>query len=159
MRLQSGIPDQVGMSPDRIQQVRAQARRWVEQGGTPTLVVLAARRGVIVLHEAFGVLRPGADAPPVPLDALFPMASLAKIITATAILILVEEGRVGLNRPVQEYLPEYIGEGKDAVLVHHLLTHTSGWRGDDVAAHVARKQGTVVIPRRSRPNTRSCRSS
>jgi CubicO group peptidase (beta-lactamase class C family) len=74
------------------------------------------------------------------------MASLAKVITASAILLLAEDGRVGLNRPVQEYLPEYVGEGKDQVLVHHLLTHTSGWRGDAVAAHVARKQGTVAIP-------------
>jgi CubicO group peptidase (beta-lactamase class C family) len=113
---------------------------------TPTLVVLAARRGVIVLHEAFGVLRPGPGAPPTAPDSLFPLASLAKVITATAILILVEDGLVGLNRPVQDYLPEYVGEGKDAVMVHHLLTHTSGWRGDDVAAHVARKQGTVAIP-------------
>lgn len=146
MQLRSGSPDDVGMSRERIQQVRAQARSWVEQGMTPTLVVLAARRGVIVLHEAFGVLRPGPDAPPVALDALFPLASLAKVITATAIMILVERGQVGLNRPIQEYLPEFAGDGKDAVMVHHLLTHTSGWRQEEVTAFAERKRGTIVLP-------------
>ena len=134
------------MSPGGIQLVKERARSWVQQGITPTLAVLAARRGVIVLHEAFGVLQPGPDSPPIERDSLFPLASIAKVITATAVMILVEDGLVGLNRPVQEYLPEFAGEGKDAVMVHHLLTHTSGWRDDEVIAHEARKRGTVEIP-------------
>jgi CubicO group peptidase (beta-lactamase class C family) len=50
-------------------------------------------------------------------------------------MLLVEEGLLGLNRPVREYLPEFVGVGKDVVMVHHLLTHTSGLRDEDVDAH------------------------
>jgi CubicO group peptidase (beta-lactamase class C family) len=51
----------------------------------------------------------------------------------------VEDGLLGLNRPVQEYLPAFVGEGKENVMVHHLLTHTSGLREEDVPRHVQRK--------------------
>jgi CubicO group peptidase (beta-lactamase class C family) len=79
-----------------------------------------------VLHEAFGRLTPDDDAPPVKRDTIYPLTSLTKPITATAAMLLVEDGLLGLQRPVSEYLPEFSGEGKQAVMVHHLLTHTSG---------------------------------
>jgi CubicO group peptidase (beta-lactamase class C family) len=41
-------------------------------------------------------------------------------------MLLVEDGFLGLNRPVQEYIPEFTGEGKERVMVHQLFTHTSG---------------------------------
>jgi CubicO group peptidase (beta-lactamase class C family) len=61
-------------------------------------------------------------------------------------MILVEDGLLGLNRPVAEYIPEFVGAGKEAVLVHHLLTHTSGLRDEDVFAHIEKKRGSVTIP-------------
>jgi CubicO group peptidase (beta-lactamase class C family) len=113
----------------------------------PALAIAVARRGVIVLHEAFGQLTPAPDSPPLPLDAIYPLASLSKPVTATAAMILVEEGRLGLNRPVAEYIPEFVGEGKAAVTVHHLLTHTSGLTMQDVQLHIEkRSQEGVRIP-------------
>ncbi|GAG38496.1 unnamed protein product, partial [marine sediment metagenome] len=53
---------------------------------------------------------------------------------------------LGLNRPVSWYIPEFVGEGKDAVMVHHLLTHTSGLRDEDVDAHAEGKKGTIDVP-------------
>jgi CubicO group peptidase (beta-lactamase class C family) len=67
---------------------------------------------------------------------MFDLQSLGKPITATAIMLLVEDGLLGLNRPVVEYLPEFTGEDKSAVTVFHLLTHTSGLRDDDIEAYV-----------------------
>jgi CubicO group peptidase (beta-lactamase class C family) len=61
-------------------------------------------------------------------------------------MILVEEGLVGLNRPLQEYIPEFAGEGKDAVKVHHLLTHTSGWEDEVVEVHIKERRGRAEIP-------------
>jgi CubicO group peptidase (beta-lactamase class C family) len=129
-----------------VRHVAALAEEWVAEGVTPALVVLVARRGLIVLHEAFGRLTPEPDSPPVQRDTIYSLASITKPITATAAMILVEEGLLSLNRPVAEYLPEFAGEGKDAVMVHHLLTHTSGLRDEDVDAHAAKKRGTVEIP-------------
>jgi CubicO group peptidase (beta-lactamase class C family) len=132
-RLRFGDPEGVGMAPYQLRRISELSKRWVGDGVTSALLLLVARRGTIVLHEARGQLRPEEDAPPLPLDAIFPMASLTKPVTATAVMCLAEEGLLGLTRPVREYIPEFVGEGKDAVLVHHLLTHTSGLREADVA--------------------------
>jgi CubicO group peptidase (beta-lactamase class C family) len=134
------------MSARRVRHVGQLAAGWVAQGITSALVILVARRGVVVLHEACGRLMPDDNAPPVTRDTIYPLTSLTKPITATAAMLLVEDGLLGLQRPVSEYLPEFIGEGKQAVLVHHLLTHTSGLRDEDVNAHAAQKRGVVAVP-------------
>jgi CubicO group peptidase (beta-lactamase class C family) len=135
MTLRYGDPEEAGMSGARIHRLTELAERWVTDGVTPTLVLLVARKGVIVLHEAFGKLGPESDASPLQRDSIFQLQSLSKPITATLIMQLVDDGLLGLNRPVQEYIPEFTGPGKDAVMVHHLLTHTSGLDQADVQAH------------------------
>jgi serine-type D-Ala-D-Ala carboxypeptidase len=146
MKLRSGTPAEAGMSPQRVRHVAELAQSWVAQGITPALVVLAARRGVIVLHEAFGRLTPEPDSPPLQRDTIYPLASITKPITATAAMILVEEGLLGLNRPVSEYITEFTGEGKGAVMVHHLLTHTSGLTDEGLGAHARKKKGSTQTP-------------
>ena len=146
MQLRLGEPEEVGMSARRVRHVGQLAAGWVAQGITSALVILVARRGVVVLHEAFGRLTPDDNAPPVKRDTIYPLSSLTKPITATAAMLLVEDGLLGLQRPVSDYLPEFSGEGKQAVMVHHLLTHTSGLRDEDVNAHAAKKRGVVASP-------------
>jgi CubicO group peptidase (beta-lactamase class C family) len=146
MQLRPGTPAEAGLSAARIKHIADLAANWTAQGLTPALVVLVARRGIVVLHEAFGRLASEPQAPPVQLDTLFPLSSITKPITATAAMILVEDGLLGLNRPVCEYIPEFTGEGKQAILVHHLLTHTSGLRDVDIDTYIAQQQGTAAIP-------------
>jgi CubicO group peptidase (beta-lactamase class C family) len=134
--LRYGTPAEAGMLPERVALARGVAERLVKQGETPSLIVLAARRGVIFLHEAFGVHGPEAGAAPLERDGLFPIASLSKPVTATLLMGLVEDGLVGLNRPAVEYLPELCGEGTQEILVHHLLTHTSGFEEEALNAFV-----------------------
>ena len=124
------------MSRERIDRVRRLCAGWVEEGNSPALQVVVARRGTIVLHDAWGRLGPEDDDPPLTTDSIFPLASITKPITAAAVMCLVEDGLLGLNRPVQEYLPEFVGDGKDAVMVHHLLTHTSGLTEPGVTAYL-----------------------
>ena len=59
-------------------------------------------------------------------DDPFLLTSITKAITAIQILRLVEAGLLDLWTPVAEHLPDFVGEGKASVLVHHLLSHTSG---------------------------------
>jgi CubicO group peptidase (beta-lactamase class C family) len=149
-RLRPGSPEEAGMVPERIDHSRDLCTRWVREDHTPTLGVCVARRGVIVLHEAFGVLGPGPDSPPLARNALFPATSVTKPITATLVMQLVEDGLLGLNRPVVDYLPEVSGEGTEEVLVHHLLTHTSGYpffSDPPWVEHLAKKlQAGVKLP-------------
>jgi CubicO group peptidase (beta-lactamase class C family) len=90
------------MSAQRIAHAADLAASWVADGLTPALTVLVARRGIVVLHEAFGRLTPAPDAPPLQRDTIYPLMSVTKPVTATAAMILVEEGLLGLNRPVAE---------------------------------------------------------
>src|SRR5438105_1651274 len=86
-----------------------------------------------VEHTAgFGVTN--LDNPlPVDEDTLFQVGSITKTFTATAVMRLVDEGRLDLDRPVQIYLPDFrLAEPNVAATVttRHLLTHTAGWIGD-----------------------------
>ena len=144
-KLRPGTAEEAGMSGQRVQHIVDLAKGWVAEGITPSLVVLVAHKGVVVIHEAFGHLTPEEDSPPLKLDTIFPLSSLTKPITATAAMILVEDGLLGLNRPVQWYVPEFTGEGKQAVMVHHLLTHTSGLRDEELDAHAQKRGATVEI--------------
>jgi CubicO group peptidase (beta-lactamase class C family) len=58
-------------------------------------------------------------------DSIFDLASLTKVYTAILTLQLVDQGRIDLAAPVQRYLPEFTGAGKDAVTIAMLLAHTS----------------------------------
>ena len=59
--------------------------------------------------------------------SVWDLASLTKVIaTTTALAQLVEAGRVALDAPVERYVPEWTGGGRDAVTIRHLLTHSSG---------------------------------
>lgn len=139
MQLREGRPEEAGIPPERIKPILELCEGWVEDGSTPALIVLVARQGVIFLHEAWGRLGPEPDSPLVVRDSLFGVASISKVVAATAVMLLVEEGKIGLHRPVQEYIPEFSAEGTEKILVRHLLTHTSGLRDEEVDELYERK--------------------
>lgn len=100
---------------------------------------------------AFGILRGGqltmrgfgitnADNPqPLTPETVFPIASISKTVTATAIMRLVEQGMVELTAPVQRYVPEFAVKDPAVtrnVAIWHLLTHTAGWEGQLTPADV-----------------------
>jgi CubicO group peptidase (beta-lactamase class C family) len=92
------------------------------------VVVMVARDGKLVYARAAGLADREAKLP-VREDTLFRWASMTKPITAVAALMLVEQGKLGLDDPIEKYLPEYKFQhaGKPAkITVRHLLTHTSG---------------------------------
>ncbi len=82
-------------------------------------------------------------------ETLWDLASLTKVIaTTTALAQLVERGGVELDAPVQRYLPEWTGEGKDAVTMRHLLTHSSGlpaFRNYDQQTHDPDSLATLIF--------------
>jgi CubicO group peptidase (beta-lactamase class C family) len=72
------------------------------------------------------------DPLPVTEHTVFPIASISKTFAATAMMRLVEQGKVDLNAPVRRYLPAFRVQDEIVsreVTVWHLLTHTSGWEG------------------------------
>jgi uncharacterized protein YbbC (DUF1343 family)/CubicO group peptidase (beta-lactamase class C family) len=90
-------------------------------------VLLVGHNGRVVYRKAFGwrTLEPQRE--PMTADTIFDLASLTKCIaTTTAILKLVQDGRISLNDPVALYLPEFAQNGKHDITIRELLTHYSG---------------------------------
>ncbi|KRE40923.1 serine hydrolase domain-containing protein [Paenibacillus sp. Soil522] len=143
--LKEGRASECGMSQERVERVKRVASDMEHQGITPAQVVVAARRGTVVVHQADGKFGGEQGTKGLSINALFPLCSVTKLFTAAAILMLVEEGKIGLNRPVVDYIPEFTGEGKRAVAVHHLLTHTSGIDPERLWEHKDGKRGSVDL--------------
>ena len=78
-------------------------------------------------HKAFGNRALVPERETMQEDTIFDAASLTKVVACTpAVMLLVERGQVRLDATVQAYLPGFTGDGKGAVTVRELLTHTSG---------------------------------
>ena len=118
----------VGMSADRLETIDRLVRRGITAGGYPGASVIIGRRGYSVFEKGYGRLGwTSGNAAVVPDESIYDLASLTKVVgTATAAMILYDEGRLELDAPVSRYLPSFSGGDKDNVTVRQLLTHTSG---------------------------------
>ncbi len=93
----------------------------------PGCVLLIAKDGKILRHKAFGHLTYDLNSRNVETNTIYDLASLTKVIaTTTATMLLVSKGLLDIEKPVQFYLPEFIGKNKEKVLVKNLLLHNSG---------------------------------
>jgi CubicO group peptidase (beta-lactamase class C family) len=104
--LPAAKPEDVGLAPDRLLRIHEMIMRRVEAGDISGAVTMVARRGRLVHFEAHGLMDIEAKKP-MAKDALFRLASSTKPITATAILILMEEGKLKLTDPVSKFIPEF----------------------------------------------------
>ncbi len=128
----------------------------ISAGDAPGAVVLITRHGQVLYRKAFGhrSLQPSVE--PMTPDTIFDLASLTKCVaTTTAVMQLVEQGKLRLNDPVSLYLPEFATNGKDQITVRQLLTHYSGLRPDldltpvwsgSQAAHNLLARETLLYP-------------
>ena len=94
-----------GFSRERLARIRPALEREAERGSFPGCVVAVARNGQVVHMEAVGH-QDAARTRPMPIDAIFLQASMTKPITSVAAMMLVEEGRMKLNDPITNWMPE-----------------------------------------------------
>lgn len=138
-------PEEAGMNRTILQRANDLLREAVETGQTPGAVLLVVRDGQIVWSHAEGVERQGGN--PVSTKTVYDQASLTKpVVTATAILQLVERGMVRLQDPVSTYLPDFHSQGdsdngSDPIRLIHLLTHTSGMPAYPPVAELLQQAG------------------
>ena len=111
--------------------VDAVIEQAIHDGNIPGAVLIVGHNGQVIYRKAYGsrALEPRRE--PMTLDTIFDLASLTKVIvTTTAVMQLVERGKVRLNDPVAKYLPEFKQNGKEDITVRQLLTHYSGLEPD-----------------------------
>jgi CubicO group peptidase (beta-lactamase class C family) len=98
-----------------------------DDGTVPGLVLLVAVGGNVVFHEGFGARQLVPRKLPVFRDTLFDVASITKaVVTAVLAMREVGAGRIALETPVVELLPEFEGADRARVTIRQLLAHTSG---------------------------------
>jgi CubicO group peptidase (beta-lactamase class C family) len=125
--LTTGTPEEVGMSPTILEAGVKLYREAIEDGELVGTVLLVAKDGKVVLHEALGWRHKGKNLP-MEKNTMFRMASNTKPSVATGISILVEEGKLGYDDPVREYIPSFDNYRAGFIQIKHLLSHTSGLR-------------------------------
>lgn len=128
----------LAFTPEGVKQaLDAQLSRLVESNATPGVVALILHEGRPIYRGAAGRRDP-ASAEPIADAQLFRLASMTKVVTAAAAMILVEDGKLGLDDPVSKYLPEFANlqvlqadgtsvPARRPPTVRELLTHQAGF--------------------------------
>ncbi len=160
--LDTAHPADIGLNPQRTQQVVNVLQDSVDRQHIPGAVVMVARQGRIGLFEAIGQQDP-ATGTPMRTDSIFRIYSMTKPLVSVAIMMLVERGRLLISDPVSRWLPEYNNQpvlGNAGLVpawqtptVQDLLRHTAGltyeFLGD---SPVQREYAKVNIASRGRSN-------
>jgi CubicO group peptidase (beta-lactamase class C family) len=132
-------PEQLGLSPVRLQRLSDAFKREVDKGTLPGATVLVARRGQIGWFDAIGKQSPLAAAP-MTQDSIFRIFSMTKPIVSIGIMMLIEDGHFLLGDAVAKFIPEFANQKvgverngelelvplKRQMTVQDLLRHTSG---------------------------------
>jgi CubicO group peptidase (beta-lactamase class C family) len=141
----AATPESVGLSAERLQRLRTVMQQYVDEGRAAGIVTYVARNGRVVHHEAFGKADVEAGVP-MKRDTIFRIASQTKAFTSVAVMMLVEEGKIGLADPLSKYIPAWakttvalpppagavagspvsVVSAKRAITIRDLLTHTAG---------------------------------
>lgn len=132
-----------------IPAVTAAVKEFVEKKEITGVVTIVATRDKIVHLSAVG--QADTAGTPMAVDTMFWIASMTKPITASAIMMLQDEGKLSVDDPVEKYLPELADlktvDGKSGKLtLRHLLTHTSGLAEATNEQAVAAKTLAELIP-------------
>lgn len=139
--LVSASPADASMSVDRLSRIDHMIESAIADEEIPGAVALIARHGKIIYHRAFGAADPAGNA--LATDSIFRIASQTKAITATAVMMLWEEGHFKLDDPLSKFLPEFANPtvlvayghdtrrystrpAKNEITIRQLITHNSG---------------------------------
>ncbi|MEP6733583.1 MAG: serine hydrolase [bacterium] len=99
----------------------------IAEGSAPGAAIAVGRYGRIVHLRGYGKLDYAAESPDVDVGSLYDLASLTKVVATTTIaMILEQEGKLDIERPVHLYLPEFDAPDKASITVRMLLTHSGG---------------------------------
>src|SRR5919109_3491269 len=126
---------------DGVVRIAAEGHR---QSGAPGMSVAVVLDDRLAWSDGFGLADVENDVP-ARANTVYRIASISKPIAATAVMQLVERGRVSLDDPIQKYVPRFPAKGDQTITVRHLLTHTSGirhYRGGEMES--SREYETVI---------------
>lgn len=148
--LRQSDPHKHGVTDAELDALRAILRKAVADHTVPGVSLLLAHKGDVIFKEAFGDFH---------IDQKAFMASSSKPVTATVMMILVDQGKLALDDPLEKYLPEFKGitiKGKlpaKPPTVRHVLCNMSGLPGDFLAESMIRRfrKGVGKVENNAKP--------
>jgi CubicO group peptidase (beta-lactamase class C family) len=111
-------PESLGLDPGKLARLFERAEREIRDGVLPSCQLAVARHGKLAAVRTIGAAND---------DSMYVIFSCSKAITSATAWQVIEEGKLGLDERVADILPEFASNGKDAVRVEQLFTHTSGF--------------------------------
>jgi uncharacterized protein YbbC (DUF1343 family)/CubicO group peptidase (beta-lactamase class C family) len=153
----AGLSAQGAVDSTRFAKIDDVINADIKDKKLPGAVVVVGQGDAIHYRKVYGnrALLPTVE--PMTMDTVFDMASLTKVVaTTSAVMMLVEDGRIRLSDPVAQFIPEFAKYGKNRVTIRHLLTHMSGlrpdvdladpWVGHDAAIQLANEEVLMAPP-------------
>lgn len=138
--LPTAKPEEAGLSAEKLARIGPAVKALIDDHKVAGAITMIARQGKVVYFEALG-LRDVESGKPMERDTIFRIYSMTKPITSVAVMMLVEEGKIGLDDPVSKHLGElkglkvFLKAGESGVeteaskrepAVRDLLRHTAG---------------------------------
>jgi uncharacterized protein YbbC (DUF1343 family)/CubicO group peptidase (beta-lactamase class C family) len=118
-----------GINEKQLAAIAGIVEKAIRSGKIPGAVVLIGNQDKVVYRQAFGYRAIKPKRLPMRIDTIFDLSSLTKVIaTTTAVMQLVEKGKLRIEDQVAEHWPEFKINGKEEITVCQLLTHYSGLR-------------------------------
>ncbi|RPI52589.1 MAG: DUF1343 domain-containing protein [Acidobacteria bacterium] len=138
----------VDPAPSHLDAIDGVVQEAIQEKRLPGAVVLVGRGDRTLYHKALGQRSVAPSPEPMTPDTIFDLASLTKVVaTTTSVMLLVEDGKIGLNDRVADFIPGFERHGKGGITIRQLLTHVSGlrpgidgtgsWTGTDAAISLA----------------------
>ena len=126
LAVQLAAGEEESVKPGPFKAATQLIQEQVESGLVGAAALLVEHNGKIEVEQGFGSLARKTGAKPCRSDSVFLVASISKPVTAMAVMKLVDQGRIALDDPVQKYLPEFTGDGRERITIRNLLSHSSG---------------------------------
>lgn len=155
--LDYAMPASVGMSAERLASIGPVMQSYIDRGEVAGTVTMVMREGKIVYEDARGYADL-ASGRRLKSDDLFRLASQTKPVTAVAVMILMEQGKLRIDDPIERYLPSFktlkvarltdtgevsLVKPATRLTIRHLLTHTGGMSTGDIP-EVRRKINQLI---------------
>ena len=149
-KLPPAVPEEVGLSSDRLQRIGDIFQDYVDEGRIAGAVGMVLRHGKLAYVDAWG-MRDIAAGDTMEEDDIFKICSMSKPVTSVAVMALYEEGHFFLSDPIGRYLPELANlqvanladasagqeiptvRARRPITIHDLLRHTSGFTYGDLS--------------------------
>ncbi len=126
-KLMASKPEDAGVDGEALEAVFARAKREVDEGLIPSCQVAIARNGKVAGMRTFGSAVQGGSEKTATEETLYCVFSCTKVVVASAVWTLFEDGLLKLDERVGDIIPEFATNGKENVTVEQTMLHTGGF--------------------------------